>query len=245
MSEPIRVLLVEDNPADARLLREVLRDVSSRQFDLIHVERLSEALQRLDQERFDVILLDLSLPDTQGLDTLVRMRARASNRPIVVLTGLDDETMALSALQNGAQDYLVKGQIDAPKLERSVRYAIERQRAEETIQHHAYYDSLTDLPNRTLLYDRLQQAILTAQRENKPVALLMMDLDRFKDINETFGHQFGDLLLRQIGLRLRETLRESDTVARLGGDEFAVLLPTRSSAANAAEVAHKIHQALE
>ena len=245
MSEPIRVLLVEDNPGDARLLREVLSDISSQQFELIHVERLTEALERLDNERLDVILLDLSLPDAQGVDTVVRVRQHASNLPVVVLTGLDDETMALSALQNGAQDYLVKGQIDAPLLGHSIRYAIERHRAEEVIQHRAYYDSLTDLPNRILLYDRLQQAILSARRENRPLALLIMDLDRFKEINEALGHHIGDLLLLQIAPRLRETLRESDTVARLGGDEFALLLHASAGAEDAAEVARRVLRSLE
>jgi diguanylate cyclase (GGDEF)-like protein len=239
------VLLVEDNPGDARLLQEILRDVSSQQFELIHVERLSEALERLDKERLDVILLDLSLADAQGVDTVAHVRKRASNLPVVVLTGLDDETMALNALQNGAQDYLVKGQIDAPLLGHSIRYAIERNRAEEVIQHRAYYDSLTDLPNRTLLYDRLQQAILTARRENRPLPLLIMDLDRFKEINEALGHHFGDLLLLQIGPRLRETLRQSDTVARLGGDEFALLLPASASTQDAAEVAARMLRSLE
>jgi diguanylate cyclase (GGDEF)-like protein len=245
MNESIRVLLVEDNPDDAHLLREILRDVSSHQFDLIHVERLSAALERLDTERLDVILLDLSLPDAQGIDTLVQVRKRASSLPIVVLTGLDDETMALNALQNGAQDYLVKGQIDAPLLSHSIRYAIERNRADEVIQHRAYYDSLTDLPNRILLYDRLQQAIITARRENRLLPLLIMDLDRFKEINEALGHHFGDLLLLQIGPRLRETLRESDTIARLGGDEFAVLLPANANPQDATEVARKVLRSLE
>ena len=245
MSESIRVLLVEDDPGDARLLREILSDISSHQFELIHVERLSEALKRLDKERLDVILLDLSLADAQGVDTVVRVRQRASNLPVIVLTGLDDETMALNALQNGAQDFLVKGQIDAPLLGHSIRYAIERQRAEDVIQHRAYYDSLTDLPNRTLLYDRLQQAILTARRKNQALPLLIMDLDRFKEINEALGHHFGDLLLLQIGPRLRETLRESDTVARLGGDEFALLLPASASTQDATEVAVRMLRSLE
>jgi diguanylate cyclase (GGDEF)-like protein/PAS domain S-box-containing protein len=101
----------------------------------------------------------------------------------------------------------------------------ERKQVEEALEHQALHDSLTDLPNRTLLYDRLQQAIIQARRDGKPLALLLMDLDRFKEVNDTFGHQYGDLLLRQVVAHLRYVLRESDTVARLGGDEFAVILP--------------------
>lgn len=243
MSESIRILLVEDNPADARLLAEFLAEVENTQFELVRVERLGDALQRLGNERFDVMLLDLSLPDAQGLETVTRAYKRGA--PIVVLTGLDDKTLAINALREGAQDYLVKGQIEASLLERSMRYAIERHRSEEMIERYAYYDGLTALPNRNLLYDRLQQAILAARRENKLVALLIADLDRFKEVNDALGHQFGDLLLHQIGPRLKATLRESDTVARLGGDEFAILLPSVASAGAAIDVGGKILKALE
>jgi len=243
VSESIRILLVEDNPADAQLLREFLAEVENTDFELVRVERLGDALQRLGNERFDVMLLDLSLPDAQGLETVTRVYKQGA--PIVVLTGLDDKTLAINALRAGAQDYLVKGQIAAPLLERSIRYAIERYRSEEMIEHYAYYDRLTDLPNRNLLYDRLQQAILAAHRENKLAALLIADVDRFKEINGAVGHQFGDQLLHQIGPRLKATLRESDTVARLGGDEFAMLLPSVADAGAAIEVASKVLKALE
>jgi signal transduction histidine kinase/DNA-binding response OmpR family regulator len=131
-----RLLLVEDNPGDARLLQEALREVKNAQFELVHVERLSQALERLGEERFDIILLDLSLPDGKGLDTIVRVHEQTPRVPIVVLTGLDDEEMALRALREGAQDYLVKGQVDGSLLVRAMRYAVERKDAEELIQQH-------------------------------------------------------------------------------------------------------------
>ena len=115
----------------------------------------------------------------------------------------------------------------------------------ELLEHHALYDFLTGLPNRMLLRDRLDQAIRNAGREDASLALFVMDLDRFKDINDTFGHQFGDLLLKEFGARLRGVLRTADTVARLGGDEFAVLLPKAGGAADAALMAEKILAALE
>ena len=125
-----------------------------------------------------------------------------------------------------------------------VRDITERKKSEEMIQRLAYYDPLTNLPNRTLLQDHLQQAILTGQRENKSVALLLMDLDRFKETNDTLGHQRGDVLLQQVGSRLQGAVRPSDIVARLGGDEFAVVLPLAGSG-DAALVADKILKALE
>ncbi|WP_017316186.1 hybrid sensor histidine kinase/response regulator [Mastigocladopsis repens] len=130
----MKVLLVEDNPGDVRLLQEFLWDVSSVQFYLKQAQQLDEALRFLEQERFDVILLDLLLPDSQGLDTFIKIHHRASAIPIIVLTGFDDETLATKAMQEGAQDYLVKGQVNGDLLVRSMRYAIERQRTEEALR---------------------------------------------------------------------------------------------------------------
>lgn len=132
-----KVLLVEDNPGDALLLREALADLAgSLSFDLVHVGRLEAALQRIGQETFDAILLDLSLPDAQGVDTVVRMQEAAPRLPIVVLTGLDNDAAALEAMRAGAQDYLVKGQIDGRLLVRAVSYAVERKRTQEEIEQH-------------------------------------------------------------------------------------------------------------
>ncbi|PMB22621.1 response regulator [Fischerella thermalis] len=132
--QPIKVLLVEDNPGDVRLLQEFLWDVTTAQFELMPVERLDQTLKLLNQESFDVILLDLSLPDSQGLETFITLHRQAPAIPIIVLTGLDDENLALRAMQEGAQDYLVKGQVSGDLLVRCMRYAIERQRIEEALR---------------------------------------------------------------------------------------------------------------
>jgi diguanylate cyclase (GGDEF)-like protein/PAS domain S-box-containing protein len=121
----------------------------------------------------------------------------------------------------------------------------DRKAQEAALEHQALHDALTDLPNRTLLHDRLQQALLSAHRDGEPVALMVMDLDRFKEVNDSLGHHFGDVLLQQVALRLRHELRESDTVARLGGDEFAMVLPGVGDEAAAAHSARKILAALE
>ncbi|MEK6599859.1 MAG: diguanylate cyclase, partial [Deltaproteobacteria bacterium] len=121
----------------------------------------------------------------------------------------------------------------------------ERKAAEEKIKHMAYHDHLTGLPNRALFYDRLHQAILTGHREKEPVALMFLDLDRFKEINDTYGHNCGDFLLKQVGSRIREILRESDTVARIGGDEFAVVLPRPEKIEGAVRTAEKIMEAIK
>jgi two-component system cell cycle sensor histidine kinase/response regulator CckA len=127
---PIRVLLVEDNPGDARLVQETLAEVDSPKFELTHVERLSQARQRLAEEQFDVVLLDLVLPDKPRMGSLIEIHDQASRVPIVVLTGLDDETMASWTLEVGAQDYLIKGQTDKDSLVRCIRHAIQRHRTQ-------------------------------------------------------------------------------------------------------------------
>jgi signal transduction histidine kinase len=132
-SEPIKVLLVEDNLGDARLLYEGLAEALPEQFQMTHVRRLSEALEYLWEETCNVVLLDLGLPDSHGLDTLVVTRAQAPGVPIVVLTGFQDEALAVEALKGGAQDYLVKGQVDSKLLGRSMRYAIVRKATEEAL----------------------------------------------------------------------------------------------------------------
>lgn len=131
----VRVLLVEDNPGDARLVEILLYEVDAASFEITHVDRLGEALEHLGWSDFDVILLDLSLPDSSGLKTVDQMRIVAPQTPVVVLSGQDDEETALQALQGGAEDYLVKGQGDGDLIARSIRYAIERKKAEEKLAY--------------------------------------------------------------------------------------------------------------
>jgi two-component system cell cycle sensor histidine kinase/response regulator CckA len=143
--EGIRVLLVEDNPGDVRLFLELLRETGAGHVKLEHVDRLCTALDRLSNQAFDVVLLDLSLPDAHGLDTLVRAHAHAPSVPIVVLTGLDDQALAVKAVRAGAQDYLVKGRVDGDLLVRSMRYATERARALEALERREeHYRSLIE-----------------------------------------------------------------------------------------------------
>lgn len=143
--DSIRVLLVEDNPGDARLLREVVREAEGAHIELTHVDTLSKALLRLKEEQFDVVMLDLSLPDADGLETLVRTHTEAPSVPIVVLTGLDDEGLAIRAVREGAQDYLVKGQVTGQLMVRAMRYATERKRAVEALtQSEEYFRSLIE-----------------------------------------------------------------------------------------------------
>ena len=137
VSKPVKVLLVEDNPGDARLLHEMLKDVAEAQFDLTDAGRLNDALNLLGTQSFDIVLLDLTLPDSRGFDTFTQLHEHSPNVPVVVLTGLQDETVALRAVQGGAQDYLVKGQVDGDQLARSLRYSVARHATQQARQKSA------------------------------------------------------------------------------------------------------------
>jgi len=243
------ILLVEDNLGDARLLREMFDGQRAHFGELTHVDCMNAAEKHLAEHTVDIILLDLGLPDAQGLGAIRRTRAVAPNVPLVVLTGLDDESMAVQALQHGAQDYLIKGQIETRALLRALRYAIERKAMESAalamarqMAHAAEHDALTGLPNRMLLNDRVSQAIIAAPHHMKKVAVLFLDLDGFKHINDSLGHPIGDKLLQSIANRLVECARDSDTVSRQGGDEFVVLLSEVEQAEDAAIAARRMLQ---
>jgi diguanylate cyclase (GGDEF)-like protein/PAS domain S-box-containing protein len=369
-SRPTRVLLVEDNPGDARLLRVMLEEAGGERFALRHAGTLADGLAQLRTEPADVMLLDLSLPDSHGIETLRHAAAQAPGVSIILITGADDETVASAAVQAGAQDYLVKGQIDSNLLARAIRYAFERTRADEALReseeryalavegardglwdwnlrtnemyfsarwkamlghaeheigsrpeewlsrvhpddrervqtatgrhvdgsteyfedehrilqkdggyrwvlsrglavrdgegratrmagsltditerksseaqllHTALHDSLTGLSNRALFTERLDHAISRVKRRHDlRFAVLFLDLDRFKVLNDSMGHVTGDELLIAIGQRLRALLRPTDLIARLGGDEFAILLEDLHSESEAVEVSERI-----
>ena len=247
LNEPIKILLVEDDLFYEDYLSEIFAEETEISYELNHVVRIKDCVEHLEQDNFDVILIDLNLPDCTGSDTIYEVESQASNTPIIVLTEQDDNELASQALQSGAQDYLVKGHIDRSTLERSIRYAIERNRLLEQLEeskrlerHLAYHDALTILPNRHLLHDRLQQALAQSKRSGKLAALLFLDLDGFKRINDTLGHGIGDLLLKSVAKRLKTTVRQVDTVARLGGDEFTIVLLEINHAQDAKDVAQKI-----
>jgi diguanylate cyclase (GGDEF)-like protein/PAS domain S-box-containing protein len=373
---PIRkVLLIEDNSGDARLLHEMFKELGLHTVELTHVPCMVAAEKYLEEQRVDIILVDLGLPDAQGLEAVRRTRAAAPRIPLVVLSGLDDESMAVQALHEGAQDYLIKGQIEPRELLRALRYAIERNVIEETLftekeraqvtlnsigdavictdmsgnitfinivaekltgwllrevsgqpmteafhvidsinrevirnpmdraieqdrtghlplncilirrdgfeiyiedsvapihdrageitgavivfrdvsvarsmaiqmAHSAEHDFLTGLPNRLLLNDRISQAIALASRDGKRIALMFLDLDGFKHINDSLGHPVGDKLLQSVAKRLQLCVRSCDTVSRQGGDEFVILITEMVHPENSAIAARRMLDAV-
>jgi diguanylate cyclase (GGDEF)-like protein/PAS domain S-box-containing protein len=370
-----KLLLIEDNPADAKLVREALAVSRFGSFQIEWVESLADGLERLSRGGIDAVLADLLLSDSQGIDTLDRILLGAPRVPILVLSGSDDERLASQALKHGAQDYLSKRHLGSYTLVRAVRNMIERRAAEDalftekeraqvtlnsigdavlctdssgnvtylnvvaenmtgwlweeasgrpladvfqiidgatrlparnpmemavaqnktvgltancvlirrdgheaaiedsaapihdrdghgtgavivfhdvsvarsmTLQmtHSAEHDFLTDLPNRMLLNDRISQSIAFARRHAKKVAVLFLDLDGFKHINDSLGHRIGDKLLQYISKSLVDCVRASDTISRQGGDEFVVLLSEVEHSEDAATTARRMLRAV-
>ena len=236
----MKLLLVEDNLSDADFLAASLRRHQVTDVEFSHATSLSAAIDEVHQGSFDIVLLDLDLPDASGIECVDAIQRANPDLPIVALSGTDDEDFAVSILNKGVQDYLVKWEGQGRTILRSIRYAIERKRSELRLNYLAQYDPLTEIPNRQYFQDQLERATARARRDASQVALFFLDLDQFKVINDTLGHEAGDQLLREMASRLGKAIRAGDILARLGGDEFAVLLEGINGARDAEAVARSI-----
>ena len=368
--EKLSVLLIEDQPVEVELINEMLEQVEWVDYQIEHFDRLGAGLKRAQDGDHDVLLLDLCLPDSAGIETVERARAEAPDIPTILMTNMDDEALAVRAVREGAQDYLIKRKVDANLLSRAIHYAIERHRADEALRkseeryalavrgsndgvwdwdidnntvyyshrwreilglsrkdvgtdikswfdrvhrddwddfihaleshmegktdqfnheyriahrgghyvwvmsrglavrdingklqrmagslsditarkqaeeqliHDALHDGLTGLPNRTLMLDRIEQALRQIRgRRSATFAVLFLDLDRFKNVNDSLGHAVGDQLLKEMAHSLLQMVRPGDTVARLGGDEFAILLSDVEEEKQVTDIAERI-----
>lgn len=236
----MKLLLVEDNLDDAAFLGASLRRHEASPVELVHVRSLKDAAERMASDTFDVVLLDLHLPDATGLECVDTIQALDDRVPIVVLSGQDDEEFAVSILNKGVQDYLVKWEGEGRTILRSIRYAIERKRAEVRLNYLAQFDPLTEVGNRQYFHDQLHRATARARRDGGKVALFFLDIDQFKVVNDTLGHHAGDQLLQEVAQRLSTRVRTGDVMARLGGDEFAILMEGVGSVVDAAAIAQQL-----
>ncbi len=239
-----RVLLVEDSPVQARVVTAQLEQGWGTT-DATEVARsLTQAIDALQHDTFNCVLLDLGLPDADGLEAVKRVRSAAPGVAIVVLSGQEDETLALMAVREGAQDYLVKGRVDHDQIVRAISYAIERKQQEAVLVHQALYDGLTGLANRAQLLSRIDIAVSRTQRHDEHSAVIFLDLDGFKPVNDRYGHAVGDRVLVEVAQRLAAiAARRTDLVARLGGDEF-VMLCEDTTHAQAALIVSRIRSEL-
>jgi diguanylate cyclase (GGDEF)-like protein len=219
----IRTLLIEDNPADARVIQEALSESPEVAFDLKWADGLARGLQKLNSEPVDLVLLDLHLPESRGLDTLSTTHACAPAVPIVVLTALDDNELALKAVRSGAQDYLVKGQIDRRTLLRAMQYALVRHRIQIQEESPSWNDGLTGLYNREGFLVLGEQLLRLADEFQHKLTLFYAGVGGLERINQVYGRELGDAVLQKVATALRETFQESEFVARLGAHEFAFM----------------------
>lgn len=243
MGQPLRALLIEDSEDDAAL---VVHELKRGGYDLIY-ERVDtrEAVNAvLDQKTWDIIISDYTMPNFKGTDALEILKLKGIDIPFIFVSGTIGEDKAVEAMKNGAHDYVIKGNLKRliPAIERELKEAKlreERTKAEEMVNYLAYHDVLTGLPNRTMLRDNMLELIQTSRLKNSSFTLLIMNLDRFKEINATLGYQNGDILLQQIKERLQETMRGAYIIARLEGDKFALLI-SDTDAEGAVRAAGKI-----
>lgn len=220
------VYLLEDNDEDAYLVKRTLAKVEGRQkFNVKHFINLEQLDHAINTVKPDVLLLDLNIEESQGLSTLIKVKQLNIRAPIVVLTGVSETLFGEKAIQLGAQDYIPKHELSGPLLARTITFSKERYEMHRNLENLVVMDKLTMLHNRGAFDTELEKAISGSERYGHGFGLLFIDLDNFKPVNDTLGHQAGDQLLKIISAKLKMYKRASDFVARYGGDEFVVIAP--------------------
>ena len=236
----VRVLVIEDNPGDVDLIREALISACNTTFRVECYDTLSAALgQDTDVSlalACDVALLDLGLPDSCGLDTFRRFHREAPEVPVVILSGSTDESTAITAVKEGAQDYIPKANLGPNTLCRTILLAMERHQLGKQLEYLANRDQLTGLYNRHSFWGWIREEIGRASRYKHPISFLMLDIDHFKLINDEYGHHVGDQVLVSVAKELTKQLRTVDRAFRFGGDEFLVVLPETKDEARGVEL---------
>ena len=240
--QQLKLLLVDDDAEDLFFLKRLLAK-SGRKHNVFVATSVDQAFEKLDLMP-DVILLDYCLGAQTGFDLLQKMEKAGCSLPVIMLTGFDDDELDHLAYTSGVADFLPKRHVNPMMLDRSIRYAYRDFARLQQLEYLAHYDTLTGLCNRRLFMDRLEHAFEGTKRHHACGALLYIDVDGFKEINDDLGHQIGDELLKIVAERMSGIVRAADTVARLGGDEFVILLE-QVSGAEAHRVAQKLLHTME
>ncbi len=244
----LNVLIADDSEDDALLLvRELRKGGYQPQFE--RVETRPEMERALEQRHWQLIITDHNMPGFNSVDVLEMVKQSGLDVPVIIVSGTIGEETAVHAMKTGAHDYIMKDNLARliPAIDRELRDADTRRarnQAEQALSHMAYHDALTNLVNRSMLHDKLEQALARARKDDTLLALLFIDLDRFKTINDTYGHTTGDMLLQSAAERLRGCVRRSDLIARYGGDEFVVVMENLASRNEAAAVAEAVIDAM-
>lgn len=241
------VLIIDDSSEDQKLYERYTKRLTDRKLNIYQAKNAKESLDLLEKTIPDCILLDYRLPDMNGIEWLKNFKTHMlKHTPVIMLTGQGDEQVAVDALKHGVHDYLVKDKVTAASLQHAITQAINKSELElkvkeqqETIELMAYSDYLTGAANRMQFEKMAAMAISRAKRYKRFMGILIIDLDHFKRVNNTFGHQVGDELLKETVKRLQKGIRENDTLARIGGDEFAIVLDEMDQPKDAAIVANR------
>ncbi|WP_218933383.1 GGDEF domain-containing response regulator [Rubripirellula lacrimiformis] len=223
-----RLLLVEDDHMDAEILQRALRGQYRYSFEVDQAATLADAITKLQSTDYDVCLVDLNLPDASGSESFERLRSFDSRLPIIVLTGCEDEDLAIRAIQCGAQDYIAKGVFTPQSLVRVIRFAIVRHEMLQGFKEAADSDPLTGMPNRRNLSQRYGDFIHTSAESGFDLWVALIDIDHFKHINDQHGHCVGDRVLKNVATTLMRSCPADFWCGRFGGEEFAVLMLCQS-----------------
>ena len=236
------VVLADDDPSIRLMVRHVLE---SEDFDIVEASDGLEAIKAVEKYHPALILLDAVMPGIDGFTTCQQIKDKGhADIPVIMITGLDDDASVERAYEVGAIDFITKP-IKWAVLKHRVKSVVAKVIAERKVQLLAYRDTLTDLHNRLLFADRLEQAVFRAERSRSSMALMLVDIDDFKLVNDSFGHDAGDKLIKAVGQLISKSLRRADTIARLGGDEFAVIIEDINSPEDAISIADNLTTILE
>lgn len=236
------VVLADDDPSIRLMVRHVLE---SEDFDIVEASDGLEAIKAVEKHHPALILLDAVMPGIDGFTTCQQIKEKGhTDIPVMMITGLDDDASVERAYEVGAIDFITKP-IKWAVLKHRVKSVVSKVIAERKVQLLAYQDTLTSLPNRLLFADRLEQAVVRSERSRTSMALMLIDIDDFKLVNDSFGHDAGDKLIKAVGQLISKSLRRADTIARLGGDEFAVIIEGIESAEDAISIADNLTTILE
>src|SRR3990167_7580573 len=249
-SKPLNILVVDDDRGDIKQFRRILKETGL-SHQCTAVADIEKALIACTSHSFDCVFIDYRMPGMNGLDGLIFLHHQFPETPVIMLTGSGDEMVATEAMKRGAADYIIKENLSPELLKKSISNAIEKaflekqvHDKESKIEYIAYHDYLTNIPNRRFFHHDVSKAIVHAERNKKMIAVMLLDLDRFKNINDTLGHEAGDQLLKLVTARLQSVLRAEDTLARLGGDEFGVMTSGFVNKENAALISKNLIHSL-